>query len=192
MAFEYHIHKKGRIQGRGSSPRDLQSRRRLQSAEDTKVTEKLLQQVLDLKQELDKIKREGANAPPAISGYTEEEFNTELEKALLREIKVLELKYKSKYESLLALKDSKIESLEELIKSKDETIATLTVAISNRNQSSENNNQTITESNRPSIEESVIDPSENVEMESHIDVNEIKEDNSMASKLDQLKVVLGK
>jgi len=198
MVLEYHKHKKGRILNRGSSPRDLQNRNVHTVDNSTEMYSELLHQLAKVQAELDNVKREKVSPSPATSVYTEEDFNEALEKALLKEINNLEKEYKVQ----LKEKDTIIKSLKESIKIKEDTIEALQKALSNIptniTVSTTSNSDVVSSkdtsiSDRPAIQEEIIDPSEDPELESHITIESTVEDNSeiMSNKLDKLKNILG-
>ena len=195
MGLDYHKHKKGRILNRGSSPRDLQNRRTTSNDNSDSYLE-LLTQFATLKAELEEVKRASADTSLATSTFTDEEFNEALEKALLKEITSIE----KQYESQLREKDVVIQSLESTIKTKDETITTLQQTLETMSNSkvvvTNTSVETPTvEEDRPTIQEEIIDPSEETELESHITIESVVEENTdieaMSNKLSKLKDILG-
>lgn len=199
---------KERANRSGSSPRDLQ-RRNSQQGEyvDATAVIDLIKQVSNLTIELDTIKRNGVHSPSAIvvstdKMYTEEEFNTELIKALENELVKQEARITSNIARSIALKNteiqvlsSKVASLEALLKSKDDLISLLkntnTTSTTNTTKTPVVDNYDI----RPEMESSVIDPTEvNKNVESFISIKEdITNTNKevMQDKLSKLKSILG-
>jgi predicted nucleic acid-binding Zn-ribbon protein len=181
--FDYN--KEGRILGRGHSPRDLQ--RRVGPTSNEKLVIDLMQQVSTLQKELEDLKRRGANAPSAVSGssadkiYSVDEFNEELTRALEKEIEVIKTQYEAEIKHLKALLDAKEEVINTL-KSKPVVV-----------QTSNNTEEVKTiETDRPDIDNEVIDPSDtDTKLESHINVETTTQKVNMNDKLNKLKSIMG-
>jgi len=217
MPLEYN--KVTRVRKSGKSPRDLQNKgARL----DNDYMLELLTKVTTLTSELENLKQSGVNIPTAtdVSGerlYTETEFNTEIIKALEKELantdkqvvvddgtiskqqKIIEeLKSKNTMLSnevahLNIQLEAKIEVIEAL-KSKPIIInsgsnvegRTVDTSIQDPSQVFDNN------VDRPKMDNSIIDPSDDgVIRESHINIDKVKQSDSMNDKLGKLKALLG-
>lgn len=180
--------KKQRINKSGSSPRDLQNRLNTPTDQNNQIILDLMMQVATLTAEVKNFKSEDAciSSTAVISNdkkYTDNEFNEELIKALEKETSVFNLK--------LEAKDIKIQALEFKIEA--------LVDIKDKLHSSNIDACKLLDPNkvvakRPSIEESVIDPTENKsKLESYINIEEtdpeIKID--MKNKVNRLKELLG-
>lgn len=192
--FEYN--KEGRIIGRNKSPRDLQRK----SVDNSTVIDNLLSQIRDLKDEVALLKSyEPIQSELLVSEglYSNEEFNSKLTEELKKETAIIEKDYeykvkslKQQYESTIAGLKTEVKHLKDIISIKDDTIKTL---------SAKPNIITTTpttdikeKSDRPVIEDVVIDPTEDKELESHIEIEAIKQKEDMTNKLSKLKQVLGK
>lgn len=175
----------------GASPRDLQQRNLQRATAPDSSIKELIDQITTLTIELNTIKQSGANASSATfvstgKMYTEDEFNSELTEALVKELAQYDI---TKNKELDAL-SSKVLSLEALIKSKDDIIHLL------KNTNTNTNTTEVTKvTDRPEIEESVIDPTEVASnVKSFINIKEDKTNTSkevMQSKVDKLKSILG-
>jgi hypothetical protein len=180
--FDYN--KEGRILGRGHSPRDLQRRATHTSNENLVID--LMQQVSALQKELEGLKRSDVNTSSAISDsgtnkvYTVDDFNKEITKALEKEVKVLRKQYEAEIGHLKALLDAKDEVIE-ILKNKQVIVKASDTAEANS-----------IPSDRPAIDNEVIDPSDtNTKLESHINVETTTQKVNMNDKLNKLKSILG-
>jgi hypothetical protein len=180
----------------GASPRDLQQRNLQRTISSDPSIKDLIDQITILTTDLNTIKQSGANASSALpvsagKAYTEDEFNTELTAALVKELAQYDAtksKVTEDKDREIAVLSSKVQSLEDLIKSKDDLISTL-------KNTSTSINEVIKVPGRPSMEESVIDPTEiKSNVESFINIKEDKTSTSkevMQNKVDKLKSILG-
>lgn len=180
MGLEYI--KKGRVLGKGKSPSTLQ-RRQPTSVDNVHTTliQDLLEKVSSMTVELDRLQREGGNAPLATvvsntKSYSEEEFNDELTKAISKELDILNLKLEVKDDKIHALQLS-IDTLE-----KANALSDKSIKIADHDVVSK----------RPEIDNAVIDPTEDSSLESHIDIKEVAyQENDMDNKVSKLKELLG-
>ena len=191
--FDYN--KEGRIIGRNKGPRDLQTK----STGASTVIDNLLLQIRDLKEEVRLLKSyEPVNSELLVSDglYSDKEFNSKLKEELRKESAIIEKEYEYKlkdvkqhYESTISELKTEIKHLKDIINIKDETIKTLSAKPNIITTTSTIGTE---ENDRPAIEEVVIDPTEDKELESHIEIEAVKQKEDMTNKLSKLKQVLGK
>ena len=178
--------KKSRILSTSRSPRDLQNRLNNQqtSNQSNQIIVDLMLEVSSLKDELNNLKQGKQVASDEVM-YTAEEFNQELTKALKKELsnnaEVIRLAQELSVLNLkLEVKDLKIESL---IKDNKP---------SNNVTPPRPKDEVVKIGKRPVIEDVVIDPTEDTNLESHINIKEVKEDKTnMLDKVEKLKALLG-
>ena len=169
-----------------AGPRDRQLKQAPSAAQgiDTELVEALKNQIVSLQEQL---------AKSSTKGYTNEQVNNMLAKVVKEETKKL---------------NDEIASLKGIIKNKDELITTLksqtadynkltallTEATKKLNSGVAVSEETLVESDRPTMEEVFVDPSTpNEELESHIGVDTVKgaEKKQMDDKVNKLKNLLG-
>ena len=175
--LEYNKTKHTRINKFGKSPRDMQLR---QSNVDESVVSTLMSRILDLKKEVDTLKNTGS--------INDDEFNDAVILAVEKEVYSINKDYDlkvSKLTSELDLLKSEIVFLKDVIKQKDAIINGI------HNNSTMNTKSGLSsESERPEMEDAVIDPSDDVKLESHINIESTKESIDMGNKLTKLKGIL--
>ena len=169
-------YKKDRVQKSGKSPRDLQKRYTTYGNVDVTLLNGLVEKVATLTTELRILELNNKSVAEGNKKYTEEEVNDKVIKALEKEL--------STNTEVVKLKE-KLKSLEVLLVSKEELIVALSKS------SSTYNSVTTTTYDKPVIEETVVDPTDNkVKIKSYIKIKEeIKE--NMNDKVDKLKNILG-
>ena len=203
------------------SPRDIQTRQmqRTGSSSDESVLA-LKEELLKLKSDMLDFKSTPIQTRDGYNGklYTEDEFNSEVIKALEKELgagtvgkdsveskklaseleesnkKILDLEhiFESRLNELIELK-SKVSTLEALLEAKDQTIAVLKdkPIVVNGVAGVVNSEP---QYDVPDIEAEVIDPTDsNVKLESFISVAEVKDTSggNMSADMDKLKDILG-
>ena len=205
VVYNKNIDKPGRASKTGSSPRDRQMRvaaDNMRGDGSSALIASLTEQVIQLRNELTK---------RPTQGYTDEEFNNEVIKAVEASIAkereansryILELENKTKdggdtKESLarIAKLESTVESLNKVIEGKEETIEVL--------KSRPNilmadgvlpEYEDVNKSDRPQMEEHYIDPSAtDTDYKSNITVEDVRDTQKedMSNKVNKLKDLLG-
>lgn len=182
MVMEYN--KKGRTSG--SSPRDLQRRgsNHRDGSFDNELVLDLLDKVSTMNAEITELKLVGASTSPATTVfsdkvYSEQEFNEALTNALTKEL--------ANNTEVIKLNEE-LKSLKVVMGIREELIEMLKSQLVH---DSNYLNTPVKVENRPSIEESVIDPTENKNIESHINIKEVKEEYNVIDKANKLKELLG-
>lgn len=192
----------------GSSPRDRQMKAMIEAQSqmshntDSGLIATLTEQVVQLRNEL---------AKRPTQGYTDEEFNSEVIKAVEASIAkereansryILELETKLKQQgdtpetlAKLIILEGEVSSLKATIKGKEETIDALKSRPVNvlMGDSVTPEYEGVNKSNRPQMEENFIDPSEQKDYKSNISVDDVKDTQKedMSNKVNKLKDLLG-
>ena len=163
--------KKGRINTKRHSPRDLQNK---SVSMDGDIVKYLMEQVSSLQEQLREQQSVVYNKSKTDKVYTEEEFNDAVIEAITKETSALVERY-----------EEQINNLKSIIASKDETIRALSSGGTIKNE------KVVVDTDRPEIESAVIDPSDNKKLESHITVEGKKQQANMSDKVSKLKKLLG-
>ena len=165
----------------------------------TPIMEDLAKRLNELTEEMMLLKKEGDSV--AIVGtskryYTEEEFNDELIKALEKELKHSKTPTDKKLVSRINELEEEVKKLEKELEIKDAIINTLkTLEIKTKPVDNVDVYDNI-QGERPDIDTTIIDPTENVSLENHI-VDKVETPSNsinkqdLANKLGALKDILG-
>lgn len=147
--------------------------------------------IMELKTHINNFQEQLQNKSP--NSYTDNDLNTEIEKAIKTETASLKSKHEVEINKLL----SKVESLEKEIKHKDEMIQYLKELKSSGlvSYNNDHHDRTLESNFRPKMQEVYIDPSESTgKMEGNITIADEPATNSdnMLNKVSKLKGLLGK
>ena len=204
VVYNKHIEKPGRAGKTGSGPRDRQMA--VQTAMSHNVGNEAL--ITTLTEQVVQLRNELAKRPS--QGYTDEEFNTEVVKAVEASIAkerdansryILELENKLKAAgdtpetmNKLAALEAEVNNLKSVIDGKNETIEVLKSRPVNVVAGASIEAPTVSDSDRPQMDSAFIDPSESGEdYKSNINVESVEDTQKVdtSNKVNKLRNLLG-